>query len=131
MCLGYDLNLRFPVLRTGVLIIRPLRHIYQFRNTPLSHSHFNPRLSKCNTILQFLLESNPQVGIFIWIYCLNKLEIKANTAINYLSQILQENNLEINTRAGLSLQTQAPRLQFCSKAGLPPQTQGCSFTRDE
>ena len=26
-------------------------------------------------------------------------------------------------RAGLSLQTQAPRLQLCTKAGLPPQTQ--------
>ena len=26
-------------------------------------------------------------------------------------------------RAGLSLQTQEPRLQYCPKAGLPPQTQ--------
>ena len=25
--------------------------------------------------------------------------------------------------AGLSLQTQAPKLQFCPKAGLPPQTE--------
>ena len=37
-------------------------------------------------------------------------------------------------RAGLSLQTQAPRLQLCSKAGLPPQTQEPVlqfYTRDE
>ena len=36
-------------------------------------------------------------------------------------------------KAGLSLQTQEPRLQFCPKAGLPPQTQepGLQFTRDE
>ena len=32
-------------------------------NKRLSLSYFNPRLSECNTILQFLLESNPQVGI--------------------------------------------------------------------
>ena len=34
-------------------------------NLSPSHSYFNPRLSECNTILQFLLESNPQVNIDI------------------------------------------------------------------
>ena len=34
-------------------------------------------------------------------------------------------------RAGLSIQAQAPRLEFCSKAGLPPQTQEPGFTRDK
>ena len=35
-------------------------------------------------------------------------------------------------RAGPSLQTQEPKPEFCSKAGLPPQTRnpGCNFTRD-
>ena len=37
------------------------------------------------------------------------------------------------TRAGLSLQSQAQRLQFCPKAGFPRKlrNQNCSFTRDE
>ena len=57
LCLSWDLNLRSPVLHTGVLTIRPLRH------KPLSYSYFKPRLSECNTILQFQLGATQQVGI--------------------------------------------------------------------
>ena len=36
-------------------------------------------------------------------------------------------------RTGMSLQSQASKLQFCPKAGLPPKlrNQGCCFARDE
>ena len=64
-CLSWDLNLRSLVLHTDVLTIRPLRHIYQLRNEPLSHSYFNPRLSGCNTILQFQSRVTQQVGILL------------------------------------------------------------------
>ena len=53
LCLSWDSNLTSPVLRTGVLTIRPLRHFYHLRKNLLSHSHFNQRLTKWNTILQF------------------------------------------------------------------------------
>ena len=39
------MNLRSSVFRTGILSVRPLRHIYQLTNKLLSHSCFNPRLS--------------------------------------------------------------------------------------
>ena len=38
--LSWDLNLRSPVLRTGIFTIRPVRHIHQLRNKLLSHSYF-------------------------------------------------------------------------------------------
>ena len=65
------------------------RHIDQLRNKPLSHSYFNARLSECNTILQFLLESNSQVGIlFGFTLYINQTHIptQKQTSLSFIFQ---------------------------------------------
>ena len=49
------------------LVHRVAYYIPTQKQISLSYSYFNPRLSECNTILQFLLESNTQVGILFGI----------------------------------------------------------------
>ena len=66
LCLTWDLNLRSPVLRTGVLAFRPLKHINKLRNRTLSHSYFNPQDSLIIILYyNILIENNPTSGYFI------------------------------------------------------------------
>ena len=55
LCLSRDFNLRSAVLRTGILTIRPLRHIYQLRNKPLSFTF------QSKTLLNVILYYNSNV----------------------------------------------------------------------
>ena len=71
LCLTWDLNLRSPVLRTGVLAFRPLKHINKLRNRPLSYSYFSPQDS-LNVILYYniLIGNNLTSGYFVLLYSL-------------------------------------------------------------
>ena len=70
LCLSWDLNLRSPVLHTGVLTIRSL-YTYTSSETNFSLLPISIQDShECNTILQFYFESNITSGIFFffWFY---------------------------------------------------------------
>ena len=65
--LSRDKNHRSPDFCTGGLPIRPLRHVCWPRNKLLSHSSFQSKTLMKATCYNSL-ESNPQVGILVWIY---------------------------------------------------------------